>query len=68
MTLKLLIFLGNQKGLYVHNDLPYFSHSGATRKNRVHTLYVIRGLLNVKQAGFQLYAGQDQAQQYKTKL
>ena len=48
MTLKLLIFLGNQKGLYVHNDLSYLSHSGATRKNRVHTLYVIRGLLNVK--------------------
>jgi len=49
----------------VHNFLPYFSHSGATRKNRVHTLYVIRGLLYVKCAGFQLYSRQDQAQQYK---
>ena len=38
-----------------------------TEKKWVHTLFVIRELLSVKWAGFQLYSRQDQAQQYKQK-
>jgi len=49
----------------VQNYLPYFLHTDATRKQIVHILNVIRGLINVKSASFQLYSGRDQAQQYK---
>ena len=61
--IRIRISKDRQKGFYVHNYLPYFSHTDSTRKQTVHILYVIRGLINVKSAVFQLCSGQDQAEQ-----